>query len=112
MTSGNKKIGHKKKIENDKICIVDEVGLGLSRNNEETVDVNVNGEEDMNNEFSKQDSLEMILMESPSKNEIYFYEQNSFHYNQNNQHTQPSDSTTLNGSTCNRLGEGILEYYG
>ena len=41
----------------------------------------------------------------------YRNEENSIHHNQNNQHTQPSDSTTLNGSTCNRLGEGILEGY-
>ena len=57
LTSRNKQIGHEEKVEDDEICIVDEMRLSLSGNDEEAVDVNVDGEEDVNDEFSNQLSL-------------------------------------------------------
>ena len=57
LTSRNKQIGHEEQVEDDEISIVDEMRLSLSGNDEEAVDVNVDGEEDVNDEFSNQLSL-------------------------------------------------------
>ena len=73
--------------------------------------MNVDGEEDVDKILSNKQSLLIILMRMwrIKSRKIYSNEEDSINDNQNNQNTQPANCTTLNSTTCNRLGEGILE---
>ena len=57
LTSRDEEITHEEQIEQNQISIVQEMGLGLSRDNDEAVNMDKDRENSMDKEFTKKQSL-------------------------------------------------------
>ena len=57
LTSRDKEIAHEEQIEQNQVDIVQEMSLGLSRNNDEAVNMDKDRKNSVNEELAKQQSL-------------------------------------------------------